>query len=66
MLEIMINNAQIAVGTIPGQPGIKVIQFLDPESQIKITIPMPEESAKMIAAQLSGSNIVVANGPLKS
>jgi len=63
-MEIVLNEAQIFIGDIPGQPGNKILRFITPMG-ISIVIPMDEKTAKSVASQLT-TGLVVANGSLNT
>ena len=62
-MEIVLNNCQVQVGQGPN--GIKLLQFLDPNSKIIVTIPLTQDAARSIGAALS-TGLIVAQGPLKT
>lgn len=61
-MQILLNDANIRVTELAGQPGGKVIEVLT-QSGTLFMIPLPEKAAKEIAAAL-GSGIIIASGPL--
>jgi chloramphenicol O-acetyltransferase len=63
-MEIVLNEAQITIGDIPGQPGFKFLQFITQQG-IKVTVPLNEQAARAIAAGLT-SGLLIASGPLAS
>jgi len=60
-MEIVLNQAQVNVGKAPN--GMRIIQFVDQQSHIIITVPLTPEAARTIGAALS-SSFVIADGPL--
>ena len=62
-MEILLNNCQVQIGVAPN--GLKILQFLDPNSKIVVTVPLTLEAARSIGAALS-TGLVIASGPLKT
>lgn len=63
MLQIHLNNVQVAVQPAPGAPGMKLLIFVDPQSGIQVIVPLDEATAKNMAAMLT-AGIVIASGPV--
>jgi hypothetical protein len=61
MIEIVMQNAQISIGSGPN--GIKLLQVVDPQAHIAVTLPLDPESARKVGTQLA-SSLLVATGPL--
>ena len=62
-MEIVLNNCPVQGGQGPN--GLKLLQFLDPNSKIVFTVPLTQEAARSIGASLS-TGLIVAQGPLKT
>ena len=60
-MEIILHNVKIQVGKAPN--GMRVMQFVDPQSHITITVLLTPEAARTSGAALS-SSLVIADGPL--
>ncbi len=56
-MEIVMHNCQIQIATNPD--GIKLMMLIDPESKIKIVVPLVPEAAVKIGHALAGIGIVV-------
>lgn len=61
-MQIILNNAQVFISEMPGQPGGKILEFVDQQGN-RLTIPLDQNAARSIGAQLQTA-IVIAGGPL--
>jgi hypothetical protein len=61
-MKIILENTQVFVSDLDGQPGGKILQFVDPQGNT-IVVPLLEVAAKSIAAQLT-TGLVIVGGPV--
>ncbi len=62
MIDIQMMAVQVLVGTTPDGMA-RIIQIVDPQTGIRVTVPLDIEAAKAIGLQLS-SSVLVASSPL--
>ena len=57
MIDLTLLNCTINIAKT--ESGMKVLIFIDPDSKIKVTVPLNPTAAQMISSGLSGSGIIV-------
>lgn len=64
MITIELTNVQVELGDRSSPSGpVKMLAFADPQSGVRVVVPLDARSARMIAAHLEGRPAIhVANG----
>jgi hypothetical protein len=62
VINIVMQQVTVNVGQTPDGKA-KVIEFVDPQSHITVTVPLDLDAARRIGTQLA-STLLVASGPL--